>query len=332
MWDRKWSLLALAIGVLGLAGLAAALSPRTVHPEQVLGLRQDERPRPASRLTSADVRTEEKAIRDAAASFSAAMNKGDLEAMLGHWSPDGEYISESGKVYRGKAQLRTALKKAIANTRGAKHTAAPTSIRFLKPDVAQEEGSIFLSTPDGQEDRGPYAALWLKVDGRWLLASVRDLPGTVEEGKPLAYTHLRPLAWLVGDWQEKNGEATLSVRWAPGSAYLLMDWTVKRADEVLTVHQRIGWDPINSRVRSWVYDSNGGFGEAAWQREGNRWVVTNEGTTADGKVARSLNSWKYLTKDSVQWTATERDVDDAPMPDAEAVYVRKVPAEGGAAK
>lgn len=327
MSNRRWSALALVVGVLGLAGLAAALSPQSSKPANHLAdasqRAQAERPQPGNKLTSADVRTEEKAIRDAGLAFAAAMDKGDLDTLLSLWATECEYINESGKVYRGKAQLRTILKKAIDSTRGQKRAIQTNSIRFLKPDVAQEEGHILLSTSSGPEDRGPFVALWLKIDGRWMLSSVRDVPESREEGKPLAYTHLRPLAWLVGDWQEKNGDASLTVRWAPGHAYLIMVWTVKRGDEMLQVHQRIAWDPLNERIRSWVFDSNGGFGDALWERQGNHWLVTNEGTTAEGTVARSTNSWKFLTKDSVQWTASDRVVDDMPMPDAEAVYVRK---------
>jgi uncharacterized protein (TIGR02246 family) len=328
MWNRKLGVVVLLAAMLGLSVLVARA--RVPVPE-VRGLLQTEdKPRPGVRLTPDAVRAEEKAIREAAEGLSAAFNKGDMDKVLSYWSSEGEYISEAGKSYQGKAQLRALLKKAIANTRGQKQSVTIQKIRFLRPDVAQEEGSITLASPDGEQDKGRYVALWLKVDGKWLLGSVRDVPDALEEGKPLAYAHLRPLAWLIGDWQEKNGDATLSVRWAPGQAFLLMDWHVKRGGEALHVHQRIGWDAANQRLRAWVHDSTGGFGDAVWEREGNKWVVVNEGQYPDGKPARSVNTWKFINKDSFQWSATDREVDDTPLPDAEATYVRKNGArEGG---
>jgi uncharacterized protein (TIGR02246 family) len=275
------------------------------------------------RLTPEAARAEEKAIRAAAAAFSEAFNKGDVEAMLAMWSPEGEYVSESGKTYQGKAQLRAALKKAVAATRGQKHTIQIDKIRFLKPDVAHEEGALTIAGPDGEQEKGHYVALWLKIDGKWLLGSVRDIAESHEEGRPVAFTHLRPLSWLVGEWQEKNGDATLNVRWSPGHAFLLMDWHVKRGDEVLHVHQRVGWDAANQRLRAWVYDSTGGYGDAVWQRDGSKWTVLNEGQYPDGKPARSVNTWKFVNKDTVQWSATDREVDEMPLPDADATYVRK---------
>lgn len=319
MRNRKLGVVVLLVGVLGVGVLAAR--PRVPAPEALRQL--DDKPKAGLRLTPDAVRAEEKAIRAAAAAFSEAFNKGDVEAMLSLWSSEGEYISEAGKTYQGKPQLRAALKKAVAATRGQKHTIHIDKIRFLKPDVANEEGFLAIASADGEQEKGHYVALWLKVDGKWLLGSVRDVPESREEGKPVAFTHLRSLSWLVGDWQEKNGDATLSVRWSPGHAFLLMDWQVKRGDEVLNVHQRVGWDAANQQLVAWLYDSTGGYGGAVWQRDGSRWTVVNEGQYPDGKPARSVNTWKFVNNDTVQWAATDREVDDLPLPDVDATYVRK---------
>ena len=32
----------------------------------------------------------------------------------------------------------------------------------------------------------------------------------------------------------------------------------------MTVTQRIGWDPAAKQIRSWEFDSEGGFGEGTW--------------------------------------------------------------------
>lgn len=321
MGNRMVGAVVLLVGVLGV-GVFAARSG--VPRPEVRGQVED---KPKARLTPDAVRAEEKAIRDAAAAFSELFNKGDVEKMVAMWSTEGEYVSESGKVFQGKAQLRAALKKAVANTRGQKQSVSVGKVRFLKPDVAQEEGVITLASPDGEHEKGHYVALWIKIDGKWLLASVRDVAEAHEDDKPVAFAHLKPLSWLVGDWQEKNGDATLTVRWSTGHAFLLLDWHVKRGDDVLHVHQRVGWDATNQRLRGWVYDSTGGYGDSVWQREGNKWNVLNEGQYPDGKPAQSVNTWKFVNNDTLQWTATDREVDNMPLPDIDATYVRKAKAE-----
>jgi hypothetical protein len=171
-------------------------------------------------------------------------------------------------------------------------------------------------------------ALWVQHTDKWLLASVRDVPRASNDDRPASYHRLRQLSWLVGEWQEKNGETQLACTWSAGQAFLLLRWTVKQADgRTLQVGQRIGWDPINQRLRSWVFDATGGYGEGIWAREGNTWVVRGEGVYPDGKVATSVTRWKFVDRTTFQWSATGRTVDEMPLPDVEATFVRK-PSKG----
>ena len=38
----------------------------------------------------------------------------------------------------------------------------------------------------------------------------------------------------------------------------------------------IGYDPVKGRLRSWVFDSEGGFGEGSWRQEGNKWLWSKD--------------------------------------------------------
>ena len=53
-----------------------------------------------------------------------------------------------------------------------------------------------------------------------------------QEGAPsAAYPKLQHFEWLVGEWQGgAKGEAKLSCHWAPNKSFLLMDYTVDRAE------------------------------------------------------------------------------------------------------
>ena len=44
--------------------------------------------------------------------------------------------------------------------------------------------------------------------------------------------------------------------------------------------QIIGWDPAAKQIRSWVFDSDGAFGEGVWNKQGNRWYIQSTGTLA----------------------------------------------------
>jgi hypothetical protein len=47
---------------------------------------------------------------------------------------------------------------------------------------------------------------------------------------------------------------------------------------------------ISRRIRSWTFDSDGGFAEATWTCKKDRWFIQNKGTLADGRKASMVNA------------------------------------------
>jgi uncharacterized protein (TIGR02246 family) len=279
-----------------------------------------------ARLSPEAALAEQKAIRKVIDSFTAAYNKGDLDGLMASWTEDAEFASETGKVYRGKAQVRVLLKKSLASNKGAKESIRTQSIRFIKPDVAIEDGVVTLTSPDGAVDSGPYESVWVKQDGRWYISRVRDLPDRADDGRPVAYQKLKPLAWMVGEWVDKDAkdEVAMTCRWSPGQTFLYQEYPIKQSDgKIGYVWLRIGWDATAGQIRSWVFDSTGGFGEGRWTREGNNWVIASEGHFPDGRKATSENRWKYINDQTAIWTSVNRQADGQPMPDMTITFVKK---------
>ena len=83
---------------------------------------------------------------------------------------------------------------------------------------------------------------------------------------------LKELAWLVGDWVDENSDSVVHVtcRWSDDKNFLLRDFVIHvQGKPVMNVNQRIGWDPVTKQIKSWVFDSEGGYGDALWARNGN---------------------------------------------------------------
>ena len=57
----------------------------------------------------------------------------------------------------------------------------------------------------------------------------------------------------------------------------------------MTVNQRIGWDPLTKQIKSWVFDSEGGYGDEFWTRKGNQWVIKSTGVLPDGRTASATH-------------------------------------------
>ena len=107
-------------------------------------------------------------------------------------------------------------------------------------------------------------------------------------------------------------------------AFLLMDYSIKREGiEPLAVTVRVGWDGANGRIRSWTFDSQGGFGEGYWQKDGKKWLVGTSGVLPDGGTGGATNTYEFVDANNFVWRATEREVDSLPLADAEVKFVRK---------
>jgi uncharacterized protein (TIGR02246 family) len=310
---------------LALAAIAAALS--LLAASQLVQL-------PRSANASAQERSDkstgkandEQAIRKAGAAYLEAMNKGDLNALLAHWAPDADYIDESGKTTRGKDALTALFKKGLNENKGRRVTGRVNSLKILRPEVAMEDGSLEFTAPDGSKESNRYAVVWVKSGDQWLINSVRDLPAETGDLPSLAYAQLKALEWLVGEWQDASGKIDVHTvcRWDRNKSFLVMEYEVKhQGAEPIQVSQRIGWDGHNGMVRSWVFDSQGGFGEGYWQRQGNRWVVSKAGVLPDGGTGGATNVYEFVDQDQFIWRALDRDVDGHPLADAEIKFIRK---------
>jgi uncharacterized protein (TIGR02246 family) len=268
----------------------------------------------------------EQAVRKAVAAFLEAMNKGNVEGVMAFWAPDADLIDEDGKPTRGHDALAARFKTFLGNLKGSKVGGKIYSVKFLRPEVAMVDGSFETTSADGERDSNRYAVVWVKSGDKWLISSARDLPAEVEEAPSLAYPQLKSLEWMIGDWTDEGGKGAVQVKckWAPNKGFLLMDYEVKRegADSLL-VSQRVGWDPANNMVRSWVFDSTGGFGEGYWQRDGNKWVVGASGILADGGTGGSTNVYEFKDDRTMVYRSVDREVDGQPMADVEVKLVRK---------
>jgi uncharacterized protein (TIGR02246 family) len=269
---------------------------------------------------------DEQALRKAAAALVEAMNKGDLEALMALWAPDADYIDETGKVTRGKEALAALFRQGFLENKGSKVTSKLNSLKFVRPEVAMVDGSLEFTALDGSKDSDRYAAVWVKVGPRWLLSSVRDLPTEAVDVPSLAYPQLKELAWLVGEWQDASDKIDVNIicRWDRNQSFLVMQYEVKQpGQEPLHVSQRIGWDGHSGTIRSWTFDSQGGFGESTWQRDGSRWVAATSGILPDGGTGGATNVYQFVDPNTFVWRSLDRDVDGQPLADAEIKFVRK---------
>ena len=287
-------------------------------------------------VRGADASADAEAIRAASAAYKQALERGDGKALAAIWTADGDIIDAAGNVLKGREAVEV-LEPVPADA--PKGTApafriTETSLRFLEADVAIEDGSVEVVPPGSSAvEKGRFSAIWVRQEGVWRLAVLREARGAMPAGAET----LADLAWMVGDWTvaddgtavQAAGKPTieLSVRWNPTKTFLLRDMKITppgaAADAAIHVTQRIGWDPLSKGIRSWVFSSDGGHGEAEWSRDEGSWVARTTAVLPDGTQTSSINIYSYDGKDRCAWRSLPTHVGGEHMPQVNMTLVRK---------
>ena len=135
------------------------------------------------------------------------------------------------------------------------------------------------------------------------------------------------MAWLVGEWCDASAEATgaTTVAWTKNKAFLTYGFKVSAPDmDDLEGTQVIGWDPAAGTIRSWMFDSDGGFGEGTWSKKDNDWIVKFSQVLPDGRTASATNIYTLVDGNSFTWKSIGRKVGDEFLPNIDAIkMVRK---------
>jgi uncharacterized protein (TIGR02246 family) len=302
-----------------LAALGGVLAGLVVFWTSGWGVRADEKVGVAPRPAPAAQAEEEKALRLAAEAFRKAFNAGDVQAIMARWAPDGEYVDEHGEEFRGRDAIAKMYASLFAHHQGLKIELTIDSIRFISQDTAIVKGTGHARpAAGGPATASRFTAVKVKRDGRWLTESVHEsaCPNDCN------YENLRDLEWLVGTWTTEHDGATVELKfeWIANRNFLRGTQALKKGDSVLCTNlQIIGWDPTRGRVRSWDFDSDGGFGSELWARDGARWVLEAHGVRRDGHLTESVNRITPVDAGSFTWQSVRRRVNGVELPDSAVV-------------
>jgi uncharacterized protein (TIGR02246 family) len=274
-----------------------------------------------AQVAFAQTGSDEAAIRAGVKSYVEAYNRGDAEGVAEHWSEAGQWVSPSGEKHTGKEAIAKALSALFEESKGVTISVDDPEIRLITDDVAVEEGVVHVASPDASPSKSTYQAIHVKQSGKWQLHSVRE---TEVVELPAASGALQDLAWLVGEWGDAEGGSAAKVSWTKNKTFLTYSFKVATEDgDDLEGTQVIGWDPANETIRSWMFDSDGGFGEGVWSRRDNTWVVKFQQTLADGRTASATNVYTLVDGNSFTWKSIGRQVDGEYMPNIAEVKIAR---------
>jgi uncharacterized protein (TIGR02246 family) len=306
--------LRLVATALGMAGLSVQAAAQNVQTKPAA-------PTAAPAVADAD----EAAIRKLSASLAATFNAGKPADVSALFVEDGEIVDEAGNLYRGKPTIAEAMGRYFESFPGAKLTYSTGSIRKIGADVAIEDGVSVIETSDAAATN-QYTTVYVKRDGKWQIASLRQVEDTAP---PTPHEKLEPLAWLVGSWVDEGAASSLAMncRWTEDENFLLVDYAVSsEGNVVLKSTQRIGWDPRTRQVKSWIFDSDGGHGEGICTPVEGQWVIKTSGVTPEGVTGTATIIMTPESADRFTWETVDRITGESVEPNTKVTVVRKAPA------
>lgn len=268
---------------------------------------------------------DEAAIRAAGAAFIEAYNARDAKKLATLWSPEAVYVDAvTGEETIGRAAIEKVFAEAFADNQDIKFAAEPKSIDFVSPNVAIIQGTAHVIRPDGESSDSEFTAVRVKREGKWLLDRVSEIER--EKLLPSSYEHLKELEWLIGSWHDADTLPSIEIQtdceWAKNKNFITRSFAIAIGDRVnKSGMQIIGWDPATKQIRSWVFDSDGGFAEGTWTHKGKQWFVQTAGIQPDGSKATSENIMTVVDDDTFKLESVNREVDGELQPNVAPVLV-----------
>jgi uncharacterized protein (TIGR02246 family) len=263
------------------------------------------------------------AIGDDAQQYEEAYNKGDAKALAGFYSEDVDYTDPDGAEVKGRDAMEKLLADNFAQNPGVRLSIRTDEIKQVTPDVKVSRGVATVTLSNGAAQATRYTAVRVKKGDHWEITQLTE----TDAPAPSASSQLQTLDWLVGSWEDKSGDQVVQTKtvWAGDKNFLVRTFKVKGADQSETDGwEIIGWDPIRQQIRSWIFDSNGGFGEASWVYDGDDWLIRASNVLPDGSRSTAENVLTKGDDNNFTWESQNRTLNGEPQPALDTIEVRRV--------
>jgi uncharacterized protein (TIGR02246 family) len=267
--------------------------------------------------------TPEQAIIETIRSYVDAYNRRDVDAVANHWAENAVMLAvDTQEKIVGRDAIRNDFARQFEADPKSQLEVNVTSIRLVTDTVAVEDGFATVLS-DGSAFQSTYTVVHIKQKDGWKIDSVRETDMPEQSGPQLSQ-----LNWLVGSWADSDEDATVEsqVKWARNEKFLTMSFRVDVPDATrLEGTQIIGVDPATGKIRSWLFDSDGGIGQGSWSSRDGKWIVEMSMTLPTGESASAVNVYTPVDATRYTWRSQSRMVAGEFLPDMDEILVTRVP-------
>lgn len=266
-------------------------------------------------ITADEGSQEKEAIKSRVEAYTKAFNQGDADKMALLWSQDAYYVNlTTQESIQGKKDITDYFSRLFTQAGAEKLTIALSSIYFPAADEAIVKGLGEITFKDQHTEKSAFILQYIHENGAW---SIRSFSLHEMNSSLSHFEELKDLNWLAGNWEDEddNIDVKYDVEWDANKNFLTQYFVLNiLGQEELSGKQIIGWDPVKKNIHSWIFDSDGGYGESVWSKDGNTWYASVTFTLPKGGRASALHVYKKIDDNTYIFASQNRDVDGKLLP------------------
>jgi ketosteroid isomerase-like protein len=258
--------------------------------------------------------------------FTETFKQDKTDLLPSFFTQDAQIIKPTrGEQLKGKDEITQFLQKRAQEIkeRNLNFTFKPLEITFPAPNQATVDGIVEVADQKGLLERDARQINLLNQNGKWYINEIREIE--VAPPPPI-YAHLKELEWLLGNWKDKDQDVTITFanRWDKYKNFIIQNFKMDiLGSEALEGIQIIGWDPVDKKIISWVFDSDGGYGEGEWSNQNKDWQVTFDYVLSNGDKGTATNIYSNINDKTYTYSSVDRSVNEEPLEDVKPVTVTK---------
>jgi len=254
--------------------------------------------------------------------YQEAYDGGDAKTLASFYAEDVDYIDQDGAEIKGRNEIEKLFEEHFQANPGAKITITIEEVKPLTRDLQVNLGVATVTATSGLAESTRYVAVLAKKNDGWQICQLTETAAPA----PTASSQLEALKWLIGNWEDKDADQTVEtkIEWAGDKNFLVRTFKLKGAEEGETDGWEIvGWDAERQQIRSWIFDSTGGFGESSWSYDGGHWLIRASNLSPDGSRSTADNVLTKVDDNKFTWESQNRTLDGESQPGVPKVVVQR---------
>lgn len=257
--------------------------------------------------------------------YVAAYNAHNAKKLVSHWSPRGIHANEStGKIVIGRVALEKQYDELFRKVGDLKLEVVNKEIEFISPSVAIGRGVAKVTQAGSDKsEQTNYSAVFVFRDNQWLIDRISDELFMDQDSH---HEHLEALEPLLGTWANETDGTTIEFecKWTKDNNHISRAYRVIEDNNVTqTGLQIIGWDPQHKSIRSWLFDSDGGFVEGNWQQKDGNWLISTNGILSDGGTGTAVHVVRPIDENQIGFRKTNQVIDGVQIPDSDEIIIQR---------